>query len=370
MVDVDTPPEDARSIVARLRVLAQQFPDDEHVQINLAIGLRNLGVDAALDEERRLVDELKELVDRCMDNPLTMPTVAQQLAASLANLTAAPDIGITDARSAVADLRQLRERFPHDQYVALQLAKALFNLTADPEVGLEETSTAVDELRTLAARFPDDAGIAFRLAKGLYNLFASSDPGKAVEELRGLRDRFAGDEDIISELADALVNLSDIADLPTAVVIAQELSDLARQFPDVATVGIDLAFALFSVCRKPEASGDQINAAERSLRDLVEERRDGDIKTWLAPMLIVVLSRCQSREQATPIVDELVQMMDAHVTAEDSAASLVDLFGESSNILAGASYWSEQVLESPHELTRILAVAAAGVDQDAGNPWT
>ena len=70
---------------------------------------------------------------------------------------------MTVSEQAVAELRELAERFPADAQIAHQLAQRLLYLFWEQDVtGREQT---VAEVRGLAERFPDHAQITLRLAQ-------------------------------------------------------------------------------------------------------------------------------------------------------------------------------------------------------------
>jgi hypothetical protein len=245
------------AILAELRTLVLNHPEDAAVRELLAKGLFNVLFDAKEENDLPRRDALLTDLQTLAHNHPEDAAVREQLSSGLFNtlIYAKDENNLPRRDNLLADLQTLAQDHPEDAIVRKQLAKGLINTLnhAKDEKDLPRRDTLLTNLRTLAHDYPNDAAVREFLARGLFSTLNDAKEEKDLERCDTL-----------------------LADLRT----------LAHDHPEDALVRENLAMGLFNSLQTAKGAKNFLRL-RTELRELISAHPEEPISITIAALPVV-----------------------------------------------------------------------------------
>ncbi|MCL2654057.1 MAG: hypothetical protein FWD63_09780 [Propionibacteriaceae bacterium] len=249
----------------------------------------------------------------------------------LANLTAQPGTSIAEHRRLLGELLSLTTAFPSDSAIAKQFAAAAYNMTTRANMTADDVHTVIANLDEMRDKFPQAADIAELLAQAISNLMVRACIG--LDEKRALSsqlhqlvvEKFARNRAIIYQYAWCMSNLAG-----QSGVGLDETRQLVHDIHHVYEYFESNAYST------------------------------ADVAGQLMMAQAMLIGRCDSRDEATSVLSELVDLINKDSSPADFTARLNRYFGggpEDQAVLTQAHQWSTETLGPDHWLTGCLTSA-------------
>lgn len=291
---------------ARLERLADEHSDVSAIAICFANSLFNLSIKQDEQGVRDTIAHLERLANEHPD----VPAIANYFANGLVNLSSKQDE--QGARDTLARLERLTNEYPGVTDIIIEFAKGLVNLTSKQDE--QEARDTLAHLERLVMEHPNVPDIVIAFARGLFNLSSRQDEQGAWDTIARLEHLSVEHLDVLEiliELSNSLVNLSAQQDEWGMRDTIARLERLAAEHPDMPGIAIGLAKGLVNLSAKQKEPNAQ-KTVERLERLVAEYPNVPDIIITLAYGLANLSTR-QDKQSVHENIMHLVNLATGHL---------------------------------------------------------